>query len=358
MGLSKKTAAVLFGCVSSEYEVSLRSAASVLRNFPRDDYNVIMIGVTKDGRWYEYIGDLEKLEQDEWCTPALCTPALISPDRGHGGLLRITPQGIQTEQIDVIFPVVHGENCEDGGLQGLLEISGIPYVGCGVASSACCMDKDITHRLLQAAGIEMTPYRVLTKHDLTHINELCQELRESLGYPVYVKPACTGSSVGVSCVKQPQDLQAALELALGYGRKVVVEKAVVGREVECGVLGNYDDCIASSVGEIVPLRDFYDYEGKYLDDSTQLFIPARIESETASKVRQAAARAFQAMGCSGLARVDFFVRDDGAVILNELNTLPGFTSISMYPKLFEHAGIAYPELIGRLLRLAMERKHG
>ena len=353
--MGKKTVAVVFGSVSSEYEVSLRSAASVLRNIPRDRYDVVMVGITKDGRWYEYGGSVDDLEADRWLENGPVTPAVISPDRSCGGLLRQAPGGPENVPVDVIFPVMHGEHAEDGTIQGLFEMAGIPYVGCGVLASSTCMDKDVTHILLEAAGIRTAPYAALVRPQLARFDSLEPSLREKLGYPMFVKPANTGSSVGVGKAKDRAGLLAALKEAFRYDRKVVVEKAIVGAEVECAVLGNYTDAAAAVVGEIVPHHEFYDYEGKYLDDSTDLFIPARIPNETSEAIRTAAVRAFAAMGCTGLARVDFFAERDGGIILNEINTLPGFTSISMYPKLFEAAGVPYPELIDRLIRLALEK---
>ncbi|HIX65831.1 MAG TPA: D-alanine--D-alanine ligase [Candidatus Anaerotruncus excrementipullorum] len=354
--MQKLTAAILFGSVSSEYEVSLRSAVSVLTHIPREKYDVVMVGITKDGRWYHYEGGLEAIQADRWLQEGPVTPAILSPDRSAGGLTRFTPQGPQNLHIDVVFPVLHGERGEDGTIQGLLEMAGLPYVGCGVLSSAACMDKQVTHLLLEAAGIATAPYRALIRSQLAELDRLEPQLAAELGYPMFVKPANTGSSVGVSKVKSAGELRPALEKAFAYDRKVLVERAIVGHEVECAVLGNYEDAIAATVGEIVPHHEFYDYEGKYLDDSTDLYIPARLPEETIQLVRRTAVKAFAAMECTGLARVDFFVQADGSVLINELNTIPGFTSISMYPKLFEAAGLPYPQLIDRLLTLALERR--
>lgn len=351
--MEKKTVAVIFGSISSEYEVSLRSAASVLQNIPQDKYDVVMLGITKDGRWLEYTGGLELLIPDKWQQCGSVTPAIISPDRSVGGIFY--PATGEKRRIDVIFPVLHGEHGEDGTIQGLFEMAGIPYVGCGVLASSTCMDKETTHTLLEAAGIRTAPYVSLTRGQLERIGSIEPEIAGKLGYPMYVKPANTGSSVGVSKVRERSELLPALEAAFKYDRKVLVETSIVGAEVECAVLGNYGDCTASVIGEIVPKHDFYDYEGKYLDDSTDLYIPARLPNEQTEKLRETAVKAFAAMGCTGLARVDFFAQQDGGIVLNEINTIPGFTSISMYPKLFEAAGVPYPELIDRLLTLAMEK---
>ena len=351
--LEKKTVVVLFGGVSSEYEVSLRSAASVLRNIPRDRYQVVMLGITKDGRWLEYTGGIDAIEQDTWQQGPVI-PAIISPDRAAGGLLRI--QTGETVHVDCVFPVMHGEHSEDGAIQGLLELAGLPYVGCGVLASATCMDKQATHTLLEAAGIRTAPYQAVVRTELAQFDALERQLTCKLGYPMFVKPANTGSSVGVGKAKDKDGLRKAFADAFRYDRKVVVETAIIGDEVECAVLGNYSDAAASVIGEIVPHHEFYDYSGKYLDDSTDLYIPARIPADVSEKIRAIAVQAFAVMGCTGLSRVDFFACKDGSVVLNEINTLPGFTSISMYPKLFEAAGIPYPELISRLIELALSKK--
>lgn len=353
--MCKKTVAIIFGSISSEYEVSLRSATSVLENIPRDQYEVIMLGVTKDGRWLEYTGTIELILSDQWQQSGCITPAIISPDRSAGGMTRFTANGVEHVKIDVIFPVLHGEHSEDGTIQGLFEMAGIPYVGSGVLASSTCMDKEVTHILLEAAGIRTAPYKALTRPMTAQFDETAQILEQNLGYPMFVKPANTGSSVGVSKARDKEELRVALDDAFRYDRKVLVETAIVGDEVECAVLGNYGDSIASVVGEIVPHHEFYDYEGKYLDDSTDLYIPARIPAATSDAIRDTARRAFAAMGCTGLARVDFFATRDGGVVLNEINTLPGFTSISMYPKLFAATGMPYPALIDRLLKLALSQ---
>lgn len=355
--MGKCTVAVLFGSVSSEYEVSLWSAASVLRNIPQELYDVIMIGITKDGRWYEYTGPIDLIEKDKWLQSGEVVPAILSPDRSHGGILRFSPEGPVPVKIDVAFPVMHGEHAEDGTIQGLFEMAGIPYVGCGVLASAACMDKEFTHILLEHAGIKMAPWRIMTAADMDSFAEKAALLEDALGYPMFVKPANTGSSVGVGKAKDRESLKRALLDALRYDRKVLVEQAIVGDEVECAVLGNFPDITAAVVGEIVPRHEFYDYEGKYLDDSTDLYIPARIPEAVSEKIRETACFAFQTMGCAGMARVDFFARKDGSVVLNELNTLPGFTSISMYPKLFDAYGIPYPELIHKLLVYGMKAGH-
>ena len=353
--MNQKTVAVLFGAVSSEYEVSLRSAASVLRNFPKDRYEVVMLGITKDGRWLEYTGPIEEIEKDQWHQGKYARPAILSPDRSHHGYIRLDDP-THPIRLDIVFPVMHGEHAEDGTIQGLLEVAGIPFVGCGVLASAACMDKAFTHTLLESAGVAMAPWAKMFRWELGDLGERAPEWEKNFGYPMFVKPANTGSSVGVEKVRDRISLLNALKTAFRYDRKAIIEKAIVGKELECAVLGNYTGAAASVIGEIVPHHDFYDYEGKYLDNSTDLYIPARISQEDSERIRKTAIQAFQVMGCTGLCRVDFFLTEEGQVLLNEMNTIPGFTSISMYSKLFEATGISYSELIARLLALASEQE--
>ena len=349
--MSKLRLAVLFGGASSEYEVSLLSAASVLRNIPEDKYDVIKIGITKEGAWYLYSGPVHLIENDKWQTKRYLTPAFISPDRMSPGILHFTGRDgyerCELLNIDCVFPVLHGKNGEDGTIQGLLEMSGIPYVGCGVQASANCMDKTVTHTLLDAAGIPGAKWRKAVPDDLERLDEREQEWKQYLGYPMFVKPANAGSSVGITKVKAPGELRAALELAFTIDNKAIIEEMIDGIEVETAVLGN-DTPEAAAVGEIVPTQEFYSYTAKYSDESTNLYIPARISEQDTQKIRETAVKAYQVLGCSGLTRVDFFVKRDGSgIILNEPNTIPGFTSISMYPK-----------LIHRLIQLALQKKRG
>lgn len=345
---------VLFGGVSSEHDVSLVSAASVIDNIPADKYEVTKLGITKDGKWYIYNGSTADMPNDGWLRdPSLLVPAVISPDRSHHGVITLSGEIIS---FDVCFPVLHGRNGEDGTMQGLLTLAGIPFVGCDMLSSAVCMDKAMTNAVADYAGIPQAKWRSFDRNSyLREPQKLIDEAAEYLGFPIFVKPANAGSSVGISKADKKEDLAAALETAFEHDKKVVLEEGIDGYEVECAVMGN-DEPIASTVGEIVPCNDFYDYEAKYVANSTKLNIPASIPEEKREQVREAACRAYCALGCAGLTRVDFFVRkSDGAVLLNEPNTIPGFTSISMYPKLFAASGIPYSELLDRILTLAMER---
>jgi len=360
--MAKLRIAVIFGGVNTEYEVSLSSVTSILNNIPADKYDIIKIGITKEGAWYLYSGPVHLIKEDKWQQSRYITPAVISPDRVNPGILHFGSRDgydrCELLHIDCIFPVLHGKNGEDGTIQGLFELCGIPYVGCGVSASANCMDKTLTHSILDAAGIPGAKWRKVVPADLGRFDELEAELKEALRYPMFVKPASAGSSVGVSKVHDKSELKPALEEAFQVDRKAIVEEFIDGYEVETAVLGN-DDPIASCVGEIAPKDTFYSYSEKYDSSSTtDLYIPAKnITEADVQLVRETAVKAYKALGCSGLTRVDFFVKKDGSgIILNEPNTLPGFTSISMYPKLWEYSGIPYPELLHRLIQLAMERK--
>lgn len=351
-----KTVLVLFGGVSSEHDVSLLSAQSVIDHIPAESYALVLVGITKQGRWLRYRGDAQNLPEDGWLRdPALLSPALLSPDTTQHGLLLLGEDGPQTLHIDVAFPVLHGNNGEDGTVQGLLTLAGIPFVGCDLLSGAMCMDKAVTNTLLDSAGIAQAKWRAISRSEFADAPDAQLEaLVAYLGYPLFVKPANAGSSVGVSKVTKFTELREAIAAALVHDSKIVLEEGISGAEVECAVLGN-EHLRASVVGEIDPCNEFYDYAAKYLDAQSALFIPARIPEETAKRVQTLACEAFRVMGCRGMARVDFFVREsDGAVLLNELNTIPGFTSISMYPKLFAHSGLPYPQLLHRLLQLATE----
>jgi D-alanine-D-alanine ligase len=353
--VKKLTVALLFGGKSGEHEVSLRSAASVLKALDRQKYNVIPIGITKDGQWRS---DPRLLEADFPTILESGSPVLLpaEPRENHSIEVRSQDQGLIKASVDVVFPVLHGTFGEDGTIQGLLEMADIPYVGAGVLGSAVGMDKDVMKRLLQQAGLPIVEFIVLLdKHWAGRRDSITSEIENRCGYPCFVKPVNLGSSVGISKVRNRQELGPAMELAAQYDRKIIVEQGVDAREVECSVLGN-DEPQASVPGEIIPSHEFYDYEAKYLDESSQLIIPARLTEEQTKTVQSLAIKTFLVTECSGMARVDFFVeRNTGKILVNEINTIPGFTSISMYPKLWETSGMSYSELIDRLVRLAIER---
>lgn len=352
---AKLSLAVIFGGVSSEHEVSRMSVTSILENLSNERYEVHMVGITKEGRWLLYTGPVEDILSGAW-EQGPVTPAFLSPDPSVHGLVALRDGKAETIHVDVIFPALHGKNGEDGTIQGLFQLSGIPYVGCDTESSAICMDKAVTHSLLSSADIEQAHYLWFYADRFEAAPDTIKnKIQARLDFPVFVKPSSAGSSVGVSKVERFEDLDQAIRKAAREDKKVVVEEGITGQEVEVAVLGNRD-CDASIVGEIGASAQFYDYDDKYINGTSQLYIPARIPQEVSEKIRQTAVRAYRLLGCSGLARVDFFVTaGDNRVILNEINTLPGFTSISMYPKLWMAMGLSYGELLDKLIELALQR---
>ncbi len=352
-----KKVLVVFGGASSEHDISTVSAKFVIENIPADKYEVVMLGITKQGEWFKYTGKTENLPEDKWTQDKEnLTKAVISPDASCHGLIVFENGEAKTERIDVVFPVMHGKNGEDGTIQGLLQLAGIPYVGCDCASSAVCMDKALTNTVADCAGIPQAKWLGVTKYEYS-LNEdaVIDKAEEYLGYPVFVKPANAGSSVGVTKVSSRENFKEAVDVAFKEDTKIVLEEGIVGQEVECAVIGN-DEPMAGQVGEIVSVNEIYDFEAKYVSDASELFIPARLPENVLEDVKKAACKAYKALGCSGLARVDFFVREsDGKIMLNEPNTIPGFTSISMYPKLMNAAGLDSPALLSKLIECAEEK---
>jgi D-alanine-D-alanine ligase len=343
---------ILFGGRSGEHEVSLASAASVIRGLDPDKYEAVPIGITKEGHWLVGAGAQKMLPevlkggQRVMMTADPTDAALVPLDRGGGG-----------QRLDVVFPVMHGTFGEDGTIQGLLDLAGLPFVGAGVLGSAVAMDKDVAKKLLQAAKIPVVPWIAIHRADWErNSKDVRRAVEKKFKYPVFVKPATLGSSVGMTKVHSRAELAPALNLAAEFAMKILVERAMVAREIELSVLGNSDP-IASIPGEVVPHREFYDYTAKYLEEGTQLLIPAKLKSVQIKKLQSLAVVAFRALELSGMARVDFFVeKRGGKIFLNEVNTIPGFTSISMYPKLWEASGIPFRELIDRLIELAFEQQ--
>ena len=353
--MRKLNVCVLFGGVSPEHEVSLRSAESVLNNIDPEKYNILPVGITKEGEWILFGGtDYSLLPSGQWLDHPGNLPAVISPVRGQG-LMIFEEDGVGRKRIDVAFPVLHGENGADGAMQGLLQLAGIPYVGPHVSASAVAMDKTLTKLVADNAGIPQAAWLLVRNSNLQNqMDAILDSIEAKFTYPVFVKPAGTGSSVGVSKAATREKLRDALLEAGIYDEKILVEEFIDGREVEVAVMGNANP-VASVVGEIDSGADFYDYEAKYVSDTSVAYIPARITEDVAEVLRDKAIKVYNAIGCRGLSRVDFFVTyEDNRVVFNEINTIPGFTSISMYPKLFAASGIPYGELIDQLLRLAME----
>lgn len=353
--MKKINVCVLFGGISPEHEVSLRSAESVLNNIDKEKYNVFPVGITKAGQWFTFAGsDYSMLPKGTWMEHPDNHPAAISPVRGQG-LLSFEGETVVRQSIDVVFPVLHGENGEDGAMQGLMQMAGIPYVGPHVAASAVSMDKTLTKLVVDHAGVPQAAWHLVHAQELdNHMENTLDTLELRFRYPMFVKPAGTGSSVGVSKAADREGLRAALTHAGRFDKKILVEEFIHGREIEVAVMGN-DSPVASICGEIDSGADFYDYDAKYVTDTSTAYIPARIPSDIQEIVRDAAVKVYSAIGCQGLSRVDFFVTyEENRVVFNEINTLPGFTSISMYPKLFAASGIPYSQLIDELLRLALE----
>ncbi len=383
----KRRIAVIFGGQSSEHEVSRVSAESVLRNINSEKFDVAMIGITKDGRWLHYDGPVEYVGSGEWQKYAeakalspgsqvkavaagngceccsqdnvndACTAAGQEAGTSARNILNMAGGENENGRIDVVFPVLHGCNGEDGTIQGLFELAGVPYVGPGVLGSALGMDKAYAKIVFEKEGLPQGNYLVFSRKQVEReIDRLVARVEEVLTYPCFVKPSNAGSSVGVTKASDRAKLVEGLQVAARHDRRILVEEFINGREIECAVLGN-DDPIASTVGEVVPCNEFYDYEAKYSSgDDSKVVIPADLPQKTIAEIREYAVRAFKALDCAGLSRVDFFVhKETGKVYINEINTIPGFTRISMYPKLWEASGIPYPQLIERLIELAIER---
>lgn len=339
---SKLRVGILFGGESAEHEVSLQSALNVVQAIDREKYEVVLVGVDKRGRW-RLADSIDFLRN-------AADPRLIS--LGEGGKSVALLPG-QSSGLDVVFPVLHGPMGEDGSVQGLLRLAHIPFVGSGVLASAIAMDKDVSKRLLRAGGVPVA--RSLTLRRGSDPAPDFEELSERLGIPFFLKPANMGSSVGVHKVHEREGFHLSLADAFSYDEKVMAEEFIEGRELECSVLGN-EEPMASVPGEVVAHHDFYSYEAKYLDqEGAELKIPAELPAEMTGRVQLLAIQAFRILECEGMARVDFFLRNDGELLVNEVNTIPGFTRISMYPKLWEASGIGYTELIDRLLQLALQR---
>jgi D-alanine-D-alanine ligase len=348
---------IIFGGRSGEHEVSLRSAESIIKAIDRTRYEVVPIGITKEGRWLQS-GDVKALLPDAVLSCDQPRQVAIIGDPTQKGLVRLGPEndGAAIQKLDVVFPVLHGTYGEDGTIQGLLEMADVPYVGCGVLSSAAGMDKVVMKQLFEHVGLVITKYEWFLRSSWEENPEaILKKIGRALKYPVFVKPANLGSSVGISKAENREELRAAIDDAARYDRRIIVERAVVGREIEISVLGN-DHPTASLPGEVIAGHEFYDYEDKYIDNLSKTIIPARLPRKTVERIQRDAILAFQAIDGSGLARVDFFVeRPTGRVIINEINTMPGFTSISMYAKMWAASGVSYTELIDRLIALAIER---
>lgn len=345
--------ALIFGGPSPEHEVSILSARNIAQAVDKKKYELLLLAISQEGTWYQIRSDVIP-HQVKWISdhklPAQFSQILWSQQNARPWVYRLEDQ--QLLSVDVAFPIVHGSFGEDGSLQGFLKALRLPFVGCDVLSSAICMDKEVTKRLLSSAGLPVTPWVLLRNPQ----EKTFQDLSKTLGAPFFIKPARQGSSVGVFKIKTAEDFEEKIKEAFLYDTKVLAEKAVVGRELEVSILGHHANPLASRVGEIKPQHEFYTYEAKYIDENgAQAFAPADIRAETETKLQELAQKAFQVLECEGFARVDFFDSPSEGLLINELNTLPGFTSISMFPKLWEVSGLSYADLISRIIELGQEK---
>ncbi len=345
--MQKKTIAVIFGGCSTEYEVSLQSACSVLENLDGEKYEIVKIGITRQGDWYRYNGSLDQIREDSWNEDNChLIPVVISQSRTKSGMIEFGEEGARLIRLDLVFPVLHGKNGEDGTVQGLFELAGIPVAGCGTLSSALCMDKDLAHRLVREAGISVPGSVNLYPWMLEDL----EEITKHLVYPLFVKPARAGSSFGITKIYEKNKLEPAVRLAFEHDNKVVVEENIDGFEVGCAVLGN-GELLVGRVDEIELSDGFFDYTEKYTLKTSKIHMPARVDMDTEKKIQETAKVIYRALECSGFARVDMFLKTTGEIVFNEVNTIPGFTSHSRYPNMMKGIGLTFGQLLDRLLGL-------
>lgn len=347
--MKKLNIAVFFGGCSSEYSVSLSSASGAILNLDREKYIPLMIGITKDGTWYYYDGPIDGLLNDTWHASSHCTPAMLSPNRGERCLLLFKDDGIVRLPIDAALPVLHGRNGEDGTIQGMLEMAGIPLAGCGTLASALCMDKDRAHKLVSLAGIPV-PKALVLEPD-TPLEQI-EAFGREVGYPLYVKPVKAGSSYGVTKVSGQEQLAAAVSLAFQYDNQAIAEENIEGFEVGCAVVGDRE-LLIGEVDEIELSSGFFDFTEKYTLKTSSIHVPARISPSKAAEIKNAAACIYRALGCSGFARIDMFLKPTGEVVFNEANTIPGFTDHSRFPSMMKAAGYSFQEILTKIIELAL-----
>ena len=343
--MKQKNIAVLFGGCSPEYGVSLESAYAVITHMDRSKYYPVLIGISPEGRWFYYTGDAARIPENTW-QGADCVPAAVSPDRAEKCLLVLRESGVEKIRLDAAFPVLHGCNGEDGTVQGVFELAGIPLVGCGVLASALCMDKARAHRLARDAGIDV-PASIVLERGME-----ADTAAETLGYPLFVKPVRAGSSYGITRVEEPGQLDAAVALAFRYDSQVILEEAVSGFEVGCAVMGN-DALMVGELDEIELSGGFFNFKEKYTLETSAIYVPARIPREKAYEMKAAAQKIYRALGCRGFARVDMFLEPGGRIVFNEVNTIPGFTAHSRYPSMMKAAGMSFEQVISALIKLAV-----
>ncbi len=347
--MNKLKIAVLFGGCSTEYDISLQSAYSVITHMDRNKYDPVLLGITPSGEWFHFSGELVKIKENTWYNPSDCVRAIISPSREAHGVLEFDAGEIRTIRLDAAMPILHGKNGEDGTVQGLLELAVIPIVGCNTLCSALCMDKDKAHKIAHMAGVRVPRSFVLH-------NEMDAELAltqaENLGYPLFVKPVRSGSSFGITKVSNRSDLPTAFKLAFGHDDRVIMEETISGFEVGCAVLGN-DKLIVGELGEIELADGFFDYKEKYTPKTYSYHVPARIPAQKTEEIKDTARTIYRALGCTGFSRVDLFLTPSGEIIFNEVNTIPGFTAHSHYPHMLKAAGISFEQIIDTAIQLAV-----
>lgn len=350
--MNRRKIVVLFGGCSTEYEVSLQSAYAIIKHINQDFYEVIPIGITQEGTWYLYSGILSKIMENTWMNDKTCVPAMISPNKCDHGIFILHPEHIEKIRVDAIFPILHGKNGEDGTVQGLCELAGIPIIGCNTLCSALCMDKNKAHSIVRSNDIEV-PKSVILKEYLN--KDLLYEKIKYLKMPLFVKPVRSGSSFGITKVQKKEELFQAVELAFTHDNEVVIEENIEGFEVGCAIMGNHE-LIIGEVDEIELSQGFFDYTEKYTLKSSKIHMPARIPEDMAKRIKKAACTIYRVLGCSGFARVDIFLKADGTIVFNEVNTIPGFTSHSRYPNMLKGIGMKFEEIIEQIIRTAIDNE--
>lgn len=346
--MKKKRIAVIFGGNSTEYEVSLQSASSVFENVNKEKFEIIPIGITRNGEWYHYRGDIEKIAENTWFTDEKNLYSVaVSQDCSIKGFIEFEKNKFRIIPVDLVFPVLHGKNGEDGTLQGLFELAGIPVVGCDTLSSALCMDKNRAHKLASLAGVSVPKSVTFKSFDK---EAALKKIEGELSYPLFVKPVRAGSSFGITKVTEKQELEAAIQLAFEHDTEVIVEENIDGFEVGCAVLG-IDELLVGRVDEIELSSGFFDYSEKYTLKSSKIYMPARIDAETEKRIQETGVAIYRTLGCSGFARVDMFYTTSGEIVFNEVNTIPGFTSHSRYPNMMKGIGLSFAEMLDKLIGL-------
>lgn len=343
--MNKKRIGIIFGGCSPEYDVSLESSYSVITNLNKEKYEIILIGITKDGDWYKYDGEIENIKDNTWQEQGKCTKIVISTNKSDKGIINL--ESGKLIKLDAIFPVLHGRDGEDGAVQGLLQLSGIPLIGCGILSSSLCMDKHLSHKLVESYGIKVAKSIVI--NNKTSNNEIIEKLKE-LNYPLYVKPMRAGSSFGITKIENEKEIEQAIKEAFKYDTEIIIEENVDGVEIGCAVLGN-DELIVGEVDEIELSKGFFNYTEKYTLKTSKIHVPARIDDKISKEAKETAKKIYRILKCKDFARVDMFLTKQGEIYFNEINTIPGFTSHSRYPSMMKQIGINFEELLDRLISL-------